>query len=771
MVHIIIKKEKRKMKKALSLILTLALIIGLVPAVFAAGEEVECASKTIDFGVTALSGEFESTTDAGTGIHNVFGTKVNKVMVYRNVVWPDDDNDTYYDVSSLTQEFWSYTGTTPSNRHQFKNENSWASGNKTHDLIIKTKAPKAGPAIYKLVIEHFRFDPGGDFEIYLNGKKVADVNTHLAGAGLSADYIATQTSGVAYVAPDANGYLTIEVRPMKSSASASTTALFNIFLKSITIQEVAPSEINSLEYMFTLEDDQVIEDTSKADIYYTRKWGNTTSSTGSGQKEGYIDFKYDMYISTDTWLGNAWVNNFTAYQADGTTVGTLTRYRLADSGTIGNRRITTNVRLPDGIWQLTAVTGACTSGGKKAVYANGVYIGSINDYQETFTSDGAAMALSDVELHSTTLNPIRMTPDANGYVAITVKAYEIIDTSSTTETPTYHNHYIPYSFTFERVEESAYPELSDAQLAVAIKDGVGGSVSIDGVNTITGKEQYVKSVAIGKSVELSATPADGYEFACWEDASGNYVSDADTFDYTVYSNAMVYARFDKIGEDAKVGVEFFNGNGDFLGFIEKTDEENFGDYDAPTASLTGYTFKGWSVADDTAVDSLVRAVALYEEEGNAIDASISVDGTPITGKKYGEEIPCSKAGATSWLRGGKTVAYGESFTHYAFGAATITSSTAAIADKAPVVLLDKIDDAYIIEYDKGGYEILEAGILFGTDEKKTVDGCYYKAKVENVKSHGQFTAKKNPNDANLQTVVRGYVIYKLGNGISVVYSD
>jgi len=64
------------------------------------------------------------------------------------------------------------------------------------------------------------------------------------------------------------------------------------------------------------------------------------------------------------------------------------------------------------------------------------------------------------------------------------------------------------------------------------------------------------------------------------------------------------------------------------------------------------------------------------------------------------------------------------------------------------------------------------GILFGTETYNTVSSCYYKAKVKNTVSHGQFTAKKNENNADMQTIVRGYLVFKDTDGtIRVIYGE
>ena len=73
----------------------------------------------------------------------------------------------------------------------------------------------------------------------------------------------------------------------------------------------------------------------------------------------------------------------------------------------------------------------------------------------------------------------------------------------------------------------------------------------------------------------------------------------------------------------------------------------------------------------------------------------------------------------------------------------------------------------MIEYDAGGKEIVEVGILFGDSSDISVESCMYKATSQKKLSHGQFTAKPNGDE----TVARGYLIYKDGTEYKVVYSD
>ena len=286
-------------------------------------------------------------------------------------------------------------------------------------------------------------------------------------------------------------------------------------------------------------------------------------------------------------------------------------------------------------------------------------------------------------------------------------------------------------------------------------------------------EGEVESIPAGKRISISAIPEEGYGFAYWTDSSGKFISDNAELSECFFTNTFLVAVFEKTEANEFVGVKFFDGNKNYLGFEEVLPQTSFADVKKPTNyGLTGYTFEKWSVDDNEKINSLINAVALYAEDGVSVSGSVTVNGNPISSLKYGDKITQTIEGATAWYRDGKLVGYGDTYTYYVWDETEITSS-AEIVEKIPVVYLDDAaNGGYMIEYDVGDCEILEAGILFGTETYNTVSSCYYKAKVKNTVSHGQFTAKKNENNADMQTIVRGYLVFKDTDGtIRVIYGE
>ena len=308
------------------------------------------------------------------------------------------------------------------------------------------------------------------------------------------------------------------------------------------------------------------------------------------------------------------------------------------------------------------------------------------------------------------------------------------------------------------------------EVSLYITGTTGGSVSADKVAVDT-----VTSAAAGTEITAEAAANEGYKFAYWKDSAGNVVSSDAEYTFKAFTNTSIVAVFDNVSEEGTTfGVEFFDGNRDYLGFAAAdkgaTFESVLGSMEDEIApNLTGYEFKGWSIAGDTVINAVLRAVALYEEEGKEV-SGVKVNGSAKTETKYDDEIKETVSGAKTWYRDDKLVGYGDTYTYYVWGSTEITSSDAEVDEKLPIAVLNTNGESYMLEYDAAGYEIVDAGILFGDETHKTVNACYYKAKVRNIKNHGQFTAKSANGDYP-QSIVRGYVMFRVGDDIRVIYAD
>ncbi|MBQ3224937.1 MAG: hypothetical protein IJB42_04450, partial [Oscillospiraceae bacterium] len=132
--------------------------------------------------------------------------------------------------------------------------------------------------------------------------------------------------------------------------------------------------------------------------------------------------------------------------------------------------------------------------------------------------------------------------------------------------------------------------------------------------------------------------------------------------------------------------------------------------------------------------------------------------------------PVATENFTCWKRDGKVVSYNQEYTYYLWDDTAITESTEEIPEtaysgdkKLPLIVLESGNGgAYMIEYDKADFEIVEVGILFGSGDV-TVDSCSAKYTSQRNSAHGQFTAKASGT-------AKGYLIYKDGDAYKVIYA-
>lgn len=306
-----------------------------------------------------------------------------------------------------------------------------------------------------------------------------------------------------------------------------------------------------------------------------------------------------------------------------------------------------------------------------------------------------------------------------------------------------------------------------ATVSFAATSNIGSSVSVSGIEY----NNPIGNIERGSEISVSAPEVDGYVFRFWKRGSsdnGSYVSSAANYSFKLMTHTYLTAVYDKIEED-KSSVEFFNGNGELVDCVAVETGARFSDVEPPEVSLTGYDFVGWSAADDEEVNGVLRTVALYEEKGSDISGTVTVNGKEIENVSYGDAVEsiAQKADFTCWKRDEKIVSYSPKYTYYVWDGTDIAEST-ELCTVQPIVLLDDYaNGAFMIEYDAGGKEIVEVGILFGSNEKITVNSCGSKSTSQRNLSHGQFTAKP----AGSESFARGYMIYKSGNKFGIIYSD
>lgn len=329
-----------------------------------------------------------------------------------------------------------------------------------------------------------------------------------------------------------------------------------------------------------------------------------------------------------------------------------------------------------------------------------------------------------------------------------------------------------YEITLSGVKATAPTAVFSAATNV---DSYDVTVKVDG----TKNTNEVISAPRGSAIKATAPEIPGYKFVGWKRGSNNenddyksYISDKNPLEMSLLTNTFVTACYVEDDYEAQAMVEYYNQNGDYI-------ETKSADEAAPTPdAITGFTFEAgnWFIGENTkldltAVTNRTRAVARHTPNANA--GTATVNGTLVSDKTAFDSAitPVATEGFTAWKRDGKVVSYNQEYTYYLWDTTEIEESTEAIPDSAksgdkklPLIVLESGNGgAYMIEYDKADFEIVEVGILFSTAGEPTVDSCTAKYTSQRNSAHGQFTAKASGT-------AKGYLIYKDGDAYKVIYA-
>ena len=329
------------------------------------------------------------------------------------------------------------------------------------------------------------------------------------------------------------------------------------------------------------------------------------------------------------------------------------------------------------------------------------------------------------------------------------------------------------SMTLTKIEEEGNVEEDITDTTVSFKASAyeGGAVS----------NSNIQEVTIGSDVTVTATPDSEHTFAYWKNSAGVVLSTNATETFKVSTNLGVIAVFDAEATDTAIPVQFYNGNGLPLGNTSVAKDTTFGEAKRAAGittapSLTGYAFSHWSdkdaniaIEDNDLIEDLTRAVAIYKDDETKTFTVKKGEETVVSGVKYGESVTVNGSeNFTAWKLGDKVVSYEKDYTFNVYGNITLTEVKGETMTKSPVLVLDNVDGNYFLTYDAGNYELVEAGILFGSSGVSiaSVDG--YKAAAK--KGTGQFTALPHES-ADENTIARGYMICKNGGTFKVIYAD
>ena len=189
----------------------------------------------------------------------------------------------------------------------------------------------------------------------------------------------------------------------------------------------------------------------------------------------------------------------------------------------------------------------------------------------------------------------------------------------------------------EAVEGEDIPEISFSA-TTSIPDKA--TVSINGVE---GNLKILKP-SIGDDITVSAPDVTGYKFVGWKAGVANnsgdgelantakFVKDlAQTDTFTVYTSTFLTAVYEETEPDESTAsiVEFWNLDGSYLG--NKTVDRIQEEGGLPTTSLIGHAFAGWLTEEDTALDIAAIVEKVTHAVADYTADAISGNGVRVNG--------------------------------------------------------------------------------------------------------------------------------------------
>lgn len=316
------------------------------------------------------------------------------------------------------------------------------------------------------------------------------------------------------------------------------------------------------------------------------------------------------------------------------------------------------------------------------------------------------------------------------------------------------------SIALTKTKDKAAPEEAPAEVTYGVFDNIE---NYDAVTVSGGSDNKLfGAVEAGTEIKATAGEKDGYKFRYWvlgSVATGRYYSSEKTVTVKPYANVSLTAIYTAT-DAGKTYLDFFNYNGEFIDSKEVIDGKVSALPENPT--LTGYSFTNWILEDKKTTFKTAAELTIPAGVTGAVAQYNALGGydTPIE----------NKGSENGWMRNGKLATYSADYVFYKWltDAGIFEANTTESTEKTPIAILEKSGASFMLEYDKGAYEIKEAGILFGKTETVNVESAYSKAIAMRYEAdgHGQLTATPN-GDENMELYVRGYVMY----GDKVIYTD
>lgn len=272
------------------------------------------------------------------------------------------------------------------------------------------------------------------------------------------------------------------------------------------------------------------------------------------------------------------------------------------------------------------------------------------------------------------------------------------------------------------VETEAIPALG---ISVTVTATTGGSVT----GTVASGETKT-DCAFGDSLNLVATPDEGYSFVAWE-INGKSVSTSATYNSKVFADLTIEPVFAK-NEVEEFTVVFYD---IFKNVVSTQTVTSAAELEVPSdASMArnGFTFTGWDV--DPATVTKATVINGQYEPDTTIGYTVTVEGadaeitkiagentTEKTGIAYDSKVTVTVEGATGFKIGDTVVSTTDSYSFYVGADVTITAvfdavETVNAIDIISVTPVSGTDYKYQFLATRtvaDGYKVEKVGFVYG----------------------------------------------------------
>lgn len=458
----------------------------------------------------------------------------------------------------------------------------------------------------------------------------------------------------------------------------------------------------------------------------------------------------------------------------------------------------------------------------RTVYNDGLYNGSIGDYDHSFVnmpviwtaySKGSEPSCDHANTTTTTEVTTAATCETAGVETVTETCNdcgEVVGEPTTNTIPALGHNYVEVEGSAvaptvdaagkkadqqctrcdDVIVGEAIPALASYEITVAATDL--GVVTLNGADVTNGAKVKVEA---GSTVTLTAEPIEGAKFLGWT-ANGLTTVSTDTTFTTVALANVTYAPVFEKADAASFTVVFADAFGNIVSSQVVTDGSQIVIPDAPARS--GYvaaTENGWTMTNEEiqALTSSATVIAVYElaeNEGYTVTANgatITGDGIEATdvatGVAYDTLVTVYKEGAKGWAVNGVTVAYGDTYSFYVgkdIEVVAVMDGVTAVPMVANVGVNEvgqpgRIQAQFIATRTMAdGYTYIDSGFVYGKGDLGEitlfdVDGSAVKAAYTKTASE-QFSVTYGLSAQTGTITARAFIAYANADGeVTVTY--